>query len=78
MNTENQVFDDTICRMQRWQTAALKARRTGNPPEGASHCLGKNPAAGKIQADSIGQIILENSVAENHWEMFSNQTEAKV
>ncbi|HIQ76305.1 MAG TPA: hypothetical protein IAB79_02475 [Candidatus Faecousia excrementipullorum] len=38
----------------------------------------KNPAAGKIQADSIGQIILENSVAENHWEMFSDQTEAKV
>lgn len=38
----------------------------------------KNPAAGKIQADSIGQIILENAVAENHWEMFSNQTEAKV
>lgn len=38
----------------------------------------KNPAAGKIQADSMGEIILENSVAENHWEMFSDQTEAKV
>lgn len=38
----------------------------------------KNPAAGKIQADSMGETILENSVAENHWEMFSNQTEAKV
>ena len=38
----------------------------------------KNPAAGKIQADSMGEIILEKSVAENHWEMFSDQTEAKV
>lgn len=38
----------------------------------------KNPAAGKIQADSMGEIILENSVAENHWEVFSDQTEAKV
>ena len=38
----------------------------------------KNPAAGKIQADSIGQIILENSVVENHCEIITNQTEAKV
>lgn len=38
----------------------------------------KNPAEGKIQADSIGEIILENSVVENHCEIISNQTEAKV
>ena len=62
--------------MQRRQTAGwadgespLKERRIDSV---------KNPAAGKIHADSIGQIILENAVAENHWEMFSNQTEAKV
>lgn len=76
MKTENQVFDHTICRMQRRQTAGwadgespLKERRID---------LVKNPAAGKIQADSIGQIILENSVVENHCEIIANQTEAKV
>lgn len=38
----------------------------------------KNPAAGKIHADSMGETILENSVVENHCEIIANQTEAKV
>ena len=50
----------------------------GNPLKERRIASVKNLAAGKIQADSIGQIILENSVVENHCEIIANQTEAKV